>query len=139
MKKIILIAGLVFCGLTTQAQIDVYGNGSIINNGETITVSELGTPTQLNLTFSNTSTDELTMRMKVKTITNNSNASTNNSLQLCIQPQCFNNISEGTTIPTQGAGVTIAAGSDTHGIDNHFKNNHLGSEIFITVHQFAPE
>ncbi|OIQ21659.1 MAG: hypothetical protein BM557_02355 [Flavobacterium sp. MedPE-SWcel] len=132
MKKIILIASLLICGLT-QAQVSVFGDGNEINDGQIITVNELGSSTQLDLVFSNTSTESVTIRMKVKSITNNVDAGSNNSLQLCVQPQCFNNINVDTTIPTVGVGVTIDAGSHTNGVDNHFKNSHPGDDTSMPV------
>ncbi len=120
MKKIILIAGLLFCGLT-QAQITVTGNETEITEGQTFTFNTLDDETAtLDLVVTNNSANTINIKMKVKSITN----SDGSDVQFCLE-QCFFNISVGSKVPSFPQGVEIAAGASTVG-DNHFWNNNPG-------------
>ncbi|QYJ69276.1 T9SS type A sorting domain-containing protein [Flavobacterium litorale] len=137
MKKIILIAGLLLCGLTQAQTVTVTGNGETIANNDTVTFNQLSTAEDsslgnLDLVVTNTSTENITMRMKAVAITNNDTP--NNNLQFCVQPQCFNIISEGTTIPTNlpDGGILLAPGASTEG-DNHFRNSYAGDDDSMPV------
>ena len=128
MKKIILIAGLLICGLTKAQTVTVTGNEETITDGETILFNSIEPGERnLDLVITNTSTENITIRMKVVSITNN--ATPNNNLQFCIQPQCFNTIAVGTTIPTNlgAGGIVLEPNQSTQG-DNHFRNYYLGDD-----------
>lgn len=130
MKKIILIAGLLFCGLT-QAQITVTGNGTEITEGQTFTFNTLdNTTATLDLHFTNTSAESVNLKMKVLSISNNTAGT---SLQFCIDPQCFFSISEGSTVPSNPqSGLTLAAGASSTG-DNHFWSSYTGDNESMPV------
>ncbi|AXG73490.1 T9SS C-terminal target domain-containing protein [Flavobacterium arcticum] len=130
MKKIILIAGLLLCGIA-QAQITVTGNGEAITEGQTFTFNTLDAETAtLDLHFTNTSTESVNIKMKVLSISNNTAGT---SLQFCIDPQCFFSISEGSTVPSNPqSGLTLEAGASSTG-DNHFWSSYTGDNESMSV------
>lgn len=131
MKKIILIAGLLFCGITQAQTITLTGNGNEITDGETITFNTLSSQTAtLDLSVTNTSAETINIKMKVNQIINNAAGT---GLQFCIDPQCFFQIDEGDTVPSNPqSGATIAPGNSTTG-DNHFWNNYAGDDTSMPV------
>ncbi len=131
MKKFILMAGILLCGIA-QAQISVTGNnGQVIENGYVYTTHSLLTQGKLNLHVTNTSTEAINLKLRVESMEGTTGQET---VQFCFGTQCFTNITVGKVVPTnQGPnGLTLEPGeSNVNG--DHFWNFDAGNGSNIVV------
>jgi hypothetical protein len=131
MKKIILLAGLLFCG-ATQAQGLVFTTtgGAEITQNQVFTFSTQGVDAKVPLWVENTGTETIHFKIRVDEITNNiEGGNTAGELQLCFQPLCFFNITEGNTYPNNE--ITLDPG-ETNNIDDHFFSANDGNGGTVT-------
>lgn len=124
MKKILLLAGLLFSGIAQAQLIQVTGNGETIENGETFTFNTL-TPqaiSELKLVVTNISNDPINLKLRMDNIENNSDGE---PLQFCFGGTCYFNVSEGSMVPPQVTGLTLQPGA-SNGNADHFWNSGAG-------------
>lgn len=120
MKKQVLSILLSFIGLFSFAQV-LTNEGEVVEDGDVITVHELGEEMQLLVT--NDTGANLFVKIIVETITNNS---AGNNLQLCFGGLCFGSIEESGEYPTN-APVVIAPGRTNFATD-HLRNDYAGDD-----------
>ena len=119
MKKIILLASLLFCGLT-QAQISVTTDGEEIMNGDIFTFNVLTTDAKLPLLATNTSGAPIALKIRVDEMYN----TPGNEVQLCFGDLCYFNIAQGNAYPNDA--VVLQPGG-TSNINDHFWNANPGN------------
>lgn len=126
MKKIILMAGILLCGIA-HAQISVTGrNEQVIENGYVYVTNTL-TPqnyTELPLHVTNTSDSPLNLKLKVLSMQNTTGSAFDT--QFCFGGFCYTSFSAGGTVPNNPVyGLTLAPGESNFDGD-HF---YLGSAV----------
>ena len=118
MKKIILFAGLLFCGIIQAQEITVTGNGQPISEGETITVNTLtDAEAKVSLVATNISDTTINLKLRVNSITNNNSGG---NVQFCFG-ECYFQIDPGDTVPSDPAGMPLAPNESNNPAD-HFWN-----------------
>lgn len=124
MKKIILFAGLLVCGLA-QAQITVMGNGTPITDGYVFTTNSLNFDGDAKLTIVSTNVSDQPINIKLR-IDSMENADGNSfNVQFCVEPTCYFTVQEGSIVPPEPSGTTLAPGESSNSND-HFANAYEG-------------
>lgn len=119
MKKIILFAGLLLAGITQAQIVTVTGDGQTITEGQTITVTGVSEQeADLKLVVTNLTNETINVKLRMNTITNNSNG---DQVQFCFGGLCFFNVTQGSSVPPAVSGWPIAAGGN-NGNGDHFWN-----------------
>jgi hypothetical protein len=120
MKKIILLAGLLFSGLAQAQLIEVTGNGEPISNGETFTFNTIQpqSASELKIVVTNVSGQPINLKLRMDNIENNSSGE---PLQFCFGGFCFTNVNEGGMVPPNLTGLTLQPGAN-NGDADHFWN-----------------
>lgn len=135
MKKIILLAGLLFTGLTQAQVIEVTGNGQPITNGQTFTFNTL-TPqatSELNLIVTNISDEPINLKLRMDNIENNSDGE---PLQFCFGGFCYISVNEGSMAPANTSGLTLQPG-ENNGDGDHFWNSGAGDTAGPVSYQMS--
>jgi Secretion system C-terminal sorting domain len=132
MKKFILMAGILLCGIA-QAQISVTGNnGQVIEDGYVYTTHSLLTQGKLNLHVTNTSEEPINLRLRIESMEGTTGQQT---VQFCFGQQCYTNITVGKVVPNDAMhpnGLTLEPGASNSNED-HFWNFDPGNGSPIVV------
>lgn len=136
MKKIILLAGLLFCGLA-QAQIVITtNNGAELTENFQFLTSSLSSAAQnsLQIHVQNNTANPIKIKMKLLEFENAAQNGADPEMQyigFCFGEICYYEVAEGNTVPNP-TGYTIAAGSsNTEG--DHFISTYPGDDPTLPV------
>ena len=124
MKKIILLA-LFAISASVQAQVvSILGNDEEITEGQTFTFYNLTERAKINLVVTNLSDEPINLKLKANSLSN----PTNMNIQFCFGTECYFNISAGSTVPSDVAGLTLQPG-ETNPEGDHFQNANPGNGV----------
>lgn len=122
MKKIILLAILSFSALTQAQIVSVQGNGTEITENQTFTYSILTERAKLNLLVTNLSDTAINLKLKANSVSYPSDF----NIQFCFGGECYFNISNGSTVPSEITGLTLQPQETNTALD-HFWNSNPGN------------
>jgi|GEM_PF-2364216 len=110
MKKIILLAGLLICGLA-QAQIIVTGNSEeeMPDNYVHETSSLTGQGTILHIGVENNTEETVHLKLYMEQIDNGDNNG-DGTIQFCFGEICYTQVTEGNAVPDSPTGLTLEPG-----------------------------
>jgi len=138
MKKIILLASLLFGTFVSAQQIAVNVQGNQIQDGYTFTTNSLeeiaGTlpqPNKLRFSVTNTGTEGIFVGTKLISMSSNVDGE---GTQLCFGSLCLPNVATGTLVPYYDE---LPAGETTPGEDDHFVNTNPGTDGNPVSYQIA--
>ena len=122
MKKIILLA-LFTLSATLQAQVvSILANGQEITEGQTFTFHDISERAIINLSVTNLSDEAINLKLKANAIS----YPTNMNVQFCFGTECYFNISTGSTVPSDVAGLTLLPG-ESNPEGDHFQSANPGN------------
>ncbi|HYD91498.1 MAG TPA: T9SS type A sorting domain-containing protein [Flavobacterium sp.] len=110
MKKIILLAGLLLCGMA-QAQIIVTGNSEeeMPDNYVHQTSSLIGQGTILHIGVENNTEETVHLKLYMEQIDNGDNNG-DGTIQFCFGEVCYTQVTEGNAVPDSPTGLTLEPG-----------------------------
>ncbi len=115
MKKIILLAGLLFSAAISQAQIislesnDGEGNDIVISDNDVIIFDEEGTNNaKMHFSIQNISNETINIKLLMTAIENGDNMADSGDVQFCFGQYCYNTVVAGNAAPQNPQGVTLA-------------------------------
>jgi hypothetical protein len=122
MKKIILLA-LFAIGTSLQAQdVSILANGVEITEGQTFTFHDLTERAKINLVVTNLSDAAINLKLKANSVS----YPTSTNVQFCFGTECYFNISTGSTVPSETAGLTLQPG-ESNPEGDHFQSANPGN------------
>ncbi len=135
MKKIILIAGLLF-SMVAQAQLIVTSNGNTITNGEEILFNTLGSAAKMQILVTNNGPETVFYRLQLVSVTNNTSGIGGKAgdIQLCFGALCYTDIGSTNYYPNYA--VELAANGGHNDEADHFLNAYTGDVAGDVVYNF---
>ncbi|MEL1243594.1 T9SS type A sorting domain-containing protein [Flavobacterium sp. DGU11] len=127
MKKIILMAGILLCGIA-QAQITVTGrNEQVIQNGYEYVTNTLTPQIYTELPLHVTNTSDATLNLKLKVLSMQNTTGSGDNIQFCFGGFCYFSFTTGGTVPNSPvSGLELAPG-DSNGDQDHFYLGNAGT------------
>lgn len=123
MKKIILLALFAFSSALQAQIVSIQGNGEEITEGQTFTYNSITERVaKLNLLVTNLSDTTINLKLKANSISEPSDF----NLQFCFGDECYFNIVNGSTVPSQLTGKVLQPGESNNDAD-HFWNLNEGN------------
>lgn len=135
MKKIILLAGLLLCGITNAQVINVYGTSDQIFDGDVITFNTLDAEdATLPLSVENISGSSINLKLRMDYMENADNLPgiANSQLQFCFGEECYFTVDVGDAVPSMVTGLTLTPGGINPAGD-HFVSVYPGDNPALPV------